>query len=101
MHHSHFNPTSTCSVCTQTDCPLSEGSCEEGNTSDRKLQGWLFSAVCVLVFLAPIALAILGSLLFPDNKTYGLLAGFVGFLLGGVLSAAITRLAGIEGASVS
>lgn len=97
MHHNHMTPTASCSVCTQTECPLSEGTCPEEAEESRKIQGWRFSGMCVLVFLSPIALAIFGSLLFPENKTYGLLAGFAGFILGAALSAGIARIAGIEG----
>ena len=99
MHHSHMTPTASCSVCTQTECPLSEGTCPEGLEESRKIQGWLFSGMCVLVFLSPIALAIFGSLLFPENKTYGLFAGFVGFIFGSALSAGIARIMGVEGKS--
>jgi len=96
MHGSHFSSTGSCSVCTQTECPLSEGNCPDLAENERKLQGWLFSMVCALVFIMPILMAILGSLLFPKNQTYGLLAGVVGFILGGLLSAVFTRIAKIE-----
>jgi len=61
-----------------------------------KIKGWVFSSVCVLVFLMPIITAILGSMLFSSNQTYGLLGGLAGFLFGAFISALITRIAGIE-----
>ncbi len=97
MHGSHFSPTSSCSVCTQTDCSMSDGTCSEQAENERQIQGWLFSFVCTLVFLMPIVLAILGSMIFKNNQTYGLLAGLIGFILGGCLSAAFTRIARVEG----
>lgn len=75
---------------------MSEGTCPDQNENERKLRGWMFSMICALVFILPIVLAILGSLLFPLNKTYGLLAGLVGFLMGGGISAVITRITKVE-----
>lgn len=96
MHASPFHSGSTCSVCPQTECPMSEGQCPELAETQRPLKGALFSLTCVLVFILPLALAILASVRFASNPSHGLLAGLAGFLIGSLLSRVCTHLLSIE-----
>lgn len=85
-----------CSSCAQPDCPLNDNECSVCPEGHRVITGWVFSFVCALVFIFPIALAGVGSIMFLGNKTYGLLGGIVGFLLGWIISTLITRVCSIE-----
>ena len=96
MKESHFHPGAHCAACSESDCPLSEGSCPELNDHERKLKGWVFSGTCVLVFLMPVLFAIAGSLIMRHNPTYGLLGGIAGFALGTLISTVVTRVTKLE-----
>lgn len=75
---------------------MSEGVCPELTENQRPLKGTPFSLTCVLVFILPLTLAILGSVCFASNPSHGLLAGLAGFLIGSLLSSICTRLLSIE-----
>jgi uncharacterized membrane protein (DUF485 family) len=60
------------------------------------MTGWVFSAVCALVFLLPLILAITGASLFGKTPTQGLIGGVAGFTIGWITSTIITRVAALE-----
>ena len=85
-----------CSTCSHRDCPLSDPDCAECAEGHQVIAGWQFSLVCALVFILPIALAVVGSLLLQGDKAQSLLGGIAGFAIGGVISTAVTRICSIE-----
>jgi hypothetical protein len=96
MHHSPFTPGTGCSSCTQAECPLSEGDCDKASEAERSIRGGKFSAVCALVFLLPILLAMIGSMALRQNQAYALAGGAGGFFIGWFIATLITRMTRIE-----
>jgi hypothetical protein len=97
MQNTPFSPGAGCSSCTHTECSLNEGTCNPVPEQERSIQGGKFSAVCALVFLLPILLAMLGAVAFRHDQTYALAGGLIGFCIGWFIATFITRLTRIEG----
>jgi membrane protein YdbS with pleckstrin-like domain len=85
-----------CTSCSQSECPLSDNECSECADGHQVITGWMFSLVCALVFILPIMMAAVGSLIFSNSKAYSLVAGIAGFVLGSMISTWITRFCSIE-----